>query len=208
MNHPFGPPDPPPPADQWARPPSASAHRRRGLVEVWLLAMAVALLLVCGLMTVVIVLDSARPSASRTSADGTPAGGEPLATAPAEQQVTDRPPATEPATAPATEPAAAQPTAQGRPRTVLTEEGSGIKNTRRFTVDGDWELHYTFDCRAQFGGQGNFSVMVYTNGQLSGVAANRLAAEGSDVSPQYTGGDIYLAVNSTCTWTLKVVDLP
>lgn len=101
--------------------------------------------------------------------------------------------------------AAAKPKAAPKPVTVLSESGNGVKTTAKFTVHGDWDLKYTYDC-ASFGMQGNFAVM--TGGDLPDVLVNEIGKKGGDVTHQHDGGTLYLSVNSECAWTLKVIDLP
>ncbi|MBO0656276.1 MULTISPECIES: hypothetical protein [Streptomyces] len=92
-----------------------------------------------------------------------------------------------------------------KPRTVLSESGNGIKSTAKFTVSGDWDLRYTFDC-SSFGNSGNFIV---SEGQaLGAVLVNALAAKGDDVTHLHDGGTKHLEINSECSWTVQVVDLP
>jgi hypothetical protein len=95
--------------------------------------------------------------------------------------------------------------APARAVTVLTERGSGIKSTEKFTVHGDWDLHYTYDC-ASFGYQGNF--IVTGSEGLFDDYVNELGVKGSDVTHEHDGGTMYLKVDSECSWTLKVVDVP
>lgn len=110
-------------------------------------------------------------------------------------------------TAPAatTTAASKSPAAAAKPVTVLSESGHGVKTTAKFTVHGDWDLKYTYDC-ASFGMQGNFAVM--TGGDLPDVLVNEIGKKGGDVTHQHDGGTLYLSVNSECAWTLKVIDLP
>ncbi|MFG1812022.1 hypothetical protein [Streptomyces sp. NPDC049040] len=112
----------------------------------------------------------------------------------------------EPAAAPATN-AAAAPKAKPKPKpaakTVLTESGHGIKSTKTFTVDGDWDLSYTYNC-ASFGTQGNFIV---SDGGL-GIYVNELGKKGSDTTHLHDGDKMHLEINSECRWSIKVIDIP
>ena len=89
---------------------------------------------------------------------------------------------------------------------VMTFKGSGIKNSPKFTTGDDWTISYTYDC-SHDGGEGNFIVEIYTDGEMDfgpgGV--NELGRKGSDSSPVYgDAGQHYLSVNSECSWTVKV----
>jgi hypothetical protein len=104
----------------------------------------------------------------------------------------------------ATQQAAQQPAPA--PQVLLSIKGSGTKTTQSFTAAGAWDLSYTYDC-SNFGGQGNFQVMVYNNdGSLSfeNAPVNELGASGSDVEHYHTGGTFYLEVNSECSWSVTV----
>ncbi len=108
-------------------------------------------------------------------------------------------------------PAAVQATHSARAvaaRTVATFTGSGIQNTAKFTVTATWKLVYSFNCSA-FGGSGNFQVDEDGGSDFSGVSVNDLAASKSASTWAYNdSGTHYLAVNSECSWKLKVVDEP
>ncbi|GHF28981.1 hypothetical protein GCM10010218_07670 [Streptomyces mashuensis] len=95
--------------------------------------------------------------------------------------------------------------AAAQPRTVLTESGSGIKSTAKFTVSGDWDLRYSYDC-SSFGTDGNF--IVSEGGTLGNTLVNELGAQGKDVTHRLDGGTKYLEVNSECSWKVEAVDLP
>lgn len=99
--------------------------------------------------------------------------------------------------------APAKPKPKPAAKTVLTESGHGIKSTKTFTVDGDWDLHYTYNCTA-FGAQGNFIV---SDGGL-GIYVNELGSKGSDVTHLHDGDQMHLEINSECSWTIKVIDIP
>ncbi|MEU2869799.1 hypothetical protein ABZ769_11420 [Streptomyces olivoreticuli] len=95
--------------------------------------------------------------------------------------------------------------APAKPRTVLSESGNGIKSTEKFTVSGDWDLHYSFDC-SSFSSSGNF--MVSEGGALGVPLVNELAAKGNDVTHLHDGGTKYLEINSECSWTVEAIDIP
>ncbi len=91
-----------------------------------------------------------------------------------------------------------------KPRTVLTESGNGVKSTAKFTVSGDWDLHYSFDC-SSFGSTGNFTVT--EGGTLGDLLVNELAAKGRDVTHRHDSGTKYLEINSECSWKVEAVAL-
>jgi hypothetical protein len=114
------------------------------------------------------------------------------------------------ATTPATTPAVKAPAvkAPAAPKVLLDEHGNGVKQTATFTVDGSWDLKYSFDC-ASFGYDGNFIVTLYdpahTNIPID-VPANAMARQGGDTTHQHRKGSYYLEINSECAWTLQVIN--
>lgn len=105
-----------------------------------------------------------------------------------------------PAASPAAKPAVA--------RTVATFTGSGIQNTPKFTVTATWKLVYSFSCAA-FGSSGNFIVDEDGGNDLNGVSVNELSAGQSGSTWGYNdAGTHYLAVNSECSWKVKIIDEP
>jgi hypothetical protein len=102
--------------------------------------------------------------------------------------------------------AKAETSAPPTPKVVLTAKGNGMKSTKTFTVKGDWDLEYTFDCRDTYGDTGNFQVWNDLEG-MTDIYVNELGAKGDDVTHQHSGGKLALKVNSQCRWTIKVVDV-
>ena len=108
----------------------------------------------------------------------------------------------------AASPAAASSAPAAKPHTVATFTGSGIQNTPRFTVTSTWKLAYSFDCSA-FGGTGNFIVSEDGDSDFGGVTVDELGAGKRSSTWAYNdAGTHYLAVNSECSWTVKVIDEP
>lgn len=107
--------------------------------------------------------------------------------------------------------AAASPAAAAKPagpRTVAAFSGSGIQNTPRFTVTATWKLVYSFSCAA-FGQAGNFIIDEDGGNDISGVSVNDMAVSKSASTWGYDdAGTHYLAINSECSWNVKVVDEP
>ncbi|MBB4931402.1 hypothetical protein F4561_002222 [Lipingzhangella halophila] len=97
--------------------------------------------------------------------------------------------------------------APAEPTTVLELQGSGNKNSEKFTVSDSWRLDYTYDC-SELGIKGNFVVEVDYGDDFGPMpVVNELGSEGEDSTPQHEGGDeVHLAVMSTCDWTVEVVD--
>ena len=111
------------------------------------------------------------------------------------------------ATAPAT-PAASSSPAAAAARTVATFTGSGQETTPRFTVTATWKLVYSFSCAA-FGQAGNFQVFEDGGNDLNGVSVNDLAMSKSASTWAYgDAGTHYLAINSECSWKVKIIDEP
>jgi hypothetical protein len=86
--------------------------------------------------------------------------------------------------------------------------GSGIKQTRDFSVPAEWTIEYAYNC-SNFGSDGNFIVYVYnSDGFLdsndSGV--NELGRQGSGSTSNHNdAGTVYLGINSECNWTVTAV---
>jgi hypothetical protein len=96
-------------------------------------------------------------------------------------------------------------TAPAGAKVLLDKTGSGIGKTAIFTTSGEWEIDYTFDC-SNFGQSGNFAITIYDGkGSLVDIAANQLAAKGSDTVPEHNlSGPYYLDMNSECDWHVIV----
>jgi hypothetical protein len=175
-----------PPAAQWGAPQPQPPKKSK----------VVPILIGVGAFIIVLVIIGAATGGKGKSSDdakgSTPSTSQPAA------------PAAD-TTAPSKAPAKAKPK-PAVAKTVLTESGHGIKTTAKFTVHGDWDLHYTYDCTS-FGFQGNF--IVTTGGtDFPEPLANEIGKKGSDVTHQHDGGTLYLDINSECSWTAKVVDIP
>jgi hypothetical protein len=97
------------------------------------------------------------------------------------------------------------------PQVLLALKGSGTKTTQKFSAASDWDLQWTYDCRAFIGGypggHGNFIVDVL-NGDGSrsqNQGTNQLGVKDQGVEHFHVGGTFYLEVTSECTWTMKVI---
>jgi hypothetical protein len=99
--------------------------------------------------------------------------------------------------------AAAAAAARVAAATVLDINGSGSHSTEAFTVNNEWELDWSYDC-SNFGGSGNFIVDV--KGDVDGLGVNQLGSGDSGTEYFHQGGNIYLEINSECSWTVKVVN--
>lgn len=101
-------------------------------------------------------------------------------------------------------PAAAKATPAPTPQVLLDLQGTGTKQTQKFTARSDWDLNWTYDCTS-FGFQGNFVVEVM-NGDgtpsLENQAVNQVGKKGADVQHYHKGGTFYLAIDSECDWTV------
>jgi hypothetical protein len=83
---------------------------------------------------------------------------------------------------------------------LLDLSGNGIKNSPEFDAPTHWKLHYTFDCSAFPGAQGNFIVAVYQGSDPVDIPVNELAAKGDSTSDVYHSGKLHLQMNSECPW--------
>jgi hypothetical protein len=83
-------------------------------------------------------------------------------------------------------------------------EGSGIKTTESFHVDGDFRISWTASGIVR-DGYDVFQIMVYADGEFYGVAANFMCLDTVDMSYVHTiGGSFYLLINSTMNWIVTV----
>jgi hypothetical protein len=91
-------------------------------------------------------------------------------------------------------------------KTVATFTGSGTQNTAKFTVTSTWKLSYSFDCSG-FGYAGNFVVSEDGGSDLGGASVDDLAMSKASSTWAYDdAGTHYLAIDSECSWTVKVTD--
>ncbi len=87
---------------------------------------------------------------------------------------------------------------------LLQVSGSGTKSTQTFTAPSSWTLDYSYDC-SSYGYKGNFQIMTYTadgNMDFSNTPVNQLGKSGSDTEYYHSGGQLYLEINSECSWTV------
>ena len=83
---------------------------------------------------------------------------------------------------------------------VASYSGNGAKNTRPFSVDGDWEIRW--DANGEI-----FQLYLYSSdGELVGVAANQ-SGSGKGSCYQPNPGRYYLQVNALGNWTIEIVSL-
>jgi hypothetical protein len=136
---------------------------------------------------------------SRSSNSSTPATVNTPAATPAATNAARPSPATATVTAP-------------KKRVLIRFTGSGIENSAPFNVGSSpLTVHYSFNCAAM-GQAGNFIAdLLY--GNQAGLnsddqsIANDLATSGAQtttVYPQDAGKDYHLAVNSECSWRIRV----
>lgn len=86
-------------------------------------------------------------------------------------------------------------------QTVAEHTGNGLTNTRPFTVQDNWEIHWNASGDI-------FQVYIFDmEGDLIGVAANQ-TGPGAGTSFNARGGTYYLQVNAMGAWTVRVVQLP
>jgi hypothetical protein len=199
----YGQPQYPPPPQYgqqpgWGPPPQQVPPGRRGRKSWPARHKVLAGLAAFGALAVIGSIANAagtpKTTAATTADASSPAPASPHAGRHARAHVTAAP-AAEPSAAPAPGPA-----------TVAAYAGSGIQNTPQFTVTSTWKLDYTYDC-ADDGGSGNFIVDEDGGSDFTGASVNELGAGGSSSTWVYgDAGTHYLAVNSECSWTVKIID--
>jgi hypothetical protein len=95
-------------------------------------------------------------------------------------------------------------------QSIMGITGGGSKTTRTFTVVGDWDLNWSYDCRAALapvGGKGNFQVYIYNaDGTLSfeNTLINQIGDTDSGVEHYHHGGTFYLVINTLGGWKIDV----
>lgn len=195
MTQPYGPNVGPPP------PPPPPQPKKRLTVPMWAfwLTVVAALFVGCG-------VGAGIGSAAK---DESVAASEPTeSTEDAPRPIQGRE-ATSRVEAPEAEPTKTEsktPEPEPEPETVLKTSGNGTKTTKTFSVQGDWDLRYTYDCSG-FGMEG--VMQVWGDSDLGDIYVNEMGMSGDDVTHQHDGGgEMALKVNSTCDWTIRVVDLP
>jgi hypothetical protein len=94
-------------------------------------------------------------------------------------------------------------TAPPTPKVLLTTSGSGIQTTTKFTTPTTWTLNWSYTCSTAGTDSGNFIVTV--NGATTDGGVNELGAGSSGVQHFHQGGNVYLGINSECSWTIKAV---
>ena len=89
-------------------------------------------------------------------------------------------------------------------RVVMGTSGSGIHQTQWFTVPSEWQLRWSFNCRA-FGGSGNFIADINSrSGPTTMPGVNELTTSDWGLEYMHQGGRFYLSVNSECSWHISV----
>lgn len=214
----YGPPGYGPPPGYGYPPPPPPPPGRSPLFWIFVVGLPLAVLFGCSAAVILIgtpttpVTSSQPPAAHNSPTDGVLV--DPYTEPPAQETA----PAREPQQQPAQPSQPAQPVEQstqpsqsapaGAGAVLVSDEGSGTKNTAPFTADASWELRYSFDC-ADFGAKGNFIVTVYdAQNRPVALAVNTLGEKGEDKTPLYTAGTVHLEVTSTCKWKLTAVDVP
>ncbi|HQU29006.1 MAG TPA: hypothetical protein PKZ24_07580 [Nitrospirales bacterium] len=84
-------------------------------------------------------------------------------------------------------------------RELLTFSGTGTKNTRPFTVKGEWEI--------QWESSGLIMASLHTKeGSLEGIVINAPdGGKGDSYFPK--AGEYYFTVNAIKDWTITIMDL-
>lgn len=93
------------------------------------------------------------------------------------------------------------------PTTVFDLAARGTNQSQKFTVNGDWDLKWSYDCTSE--GTGNFIVYIYNaDGTMSTeTMVNQLGASDSGTNHYYDSGTYYFSVVSGgCSWHLTVIN--
>jgi hypothetical protein len=91
-------------------------------------------------------------------------------------------------------------------RSVLTLQGTGSMNSKKFTVPASWAINYSFDCS---NAPDNTNFQIYPTGDDPNApvtTVNELTEKGSGSQKYTVAGRFYLVVNTLCAWKLSVTD--
>jgi hypothetical protein len=98
--------------------------------------------------------------------------------------------------------------ASAAPRTLLTDDGTGVDATKVFEAEGAWDVKYAFDCSST-GRPSDFRLLVQRGGKPVNVLgeANDASSTSGDRTARWPhGGSYSLKVDSPCSWRLEVVE--
>ncbi|MFZ0886922.1 MAG: hypothetical protein WA005_00580 [Candidatus Binataceae bacterium] len=92
---------------------------------------------------------------------------------------------------------------------VWRAAGGGDHSTEKFSVTGDWDLDWQYDC-SSFGGSSVLIVKIMNpDGTQSGnLGVDQMGRSDRGVEHYHIGGTYYLHVLSPCRWHLEVWQLP
>jgi hypothetical protein len=93
------------------------------------------------------------------------------------------------------------PQEQRVPTEIFSRDGSGSTTTEPFTVPAPWDLFWAYDC-SSYGQDANFNVTVIGPGEFQPV--NQFGMSGYSSERYDTGGDVYLQIDTPCTWSIRV----
>lgn len=85
----------------------------------------------------------------------------------------------------------------GSGRLIFSASGNGISNTRRFQVPGTWRIAYSFS-HCQIPG-----FDVYVKGGPDDMGTDGRSS-GTGLQYEYGSGNIYLTLNTACSWHIAV----
>ncbi|GII79079.1 hypothetical protein Sru01_40610 [Sphaerisporangium rufum] len=100
------------------------------------------------------------------------------------------------------------PATPGERKVLLTDNGSGRKNSAPFTVDASWALHYTYDCSQSSTGSAFMSATLLDGTRHVDLLVSETGASADKTTPQYRAGTFHLEIAGSCPWTVEVVDIP
>jgi hypothetical protein len=118
------------------------------------------------------------------------------------------PPASTPQAQSSTPPPVSTPQAPAAP--AYTYSGNGSKTTETFSVSDTWTITWTCDATNNYGVDGAMYVAIYDSQNnlidlLSETCTSGVTSKG--VSQEHQGGDVYLKIDGSVPWTLKVTEV-
>lgn len=89
-------------------------------------------------------------------------------------------------------------------KALFSLKGTGSTTTPKFQVTSAWDLDWSYDCSSFT--EGNFTLYVYSAANLAfeSGSVSEFGVKRSDVLHYTKGGNYYLQVISSCSWSLAV----
>jgi hypothetical protein len=92
-------------------------------------------------------------------------------------------------------------------KTILSLDGNGDKQTQKFTVSGDWDLEWSYDCSSRGIDSGAYYATIYNDDgtrSYENPEVSQSLVKSSDTQHYYKDGTFYLNISSTCSWHVNV----